>query len=162
MYRIGQSQDIHRLEENNRPLVIGGITIPFEKGPVSHSDGDVCYHAISEALLGALSLGDLGTHFPDNDNTYKDMDSSIILKESYRLVSSLGYELVNLDACVIIEKPKLKNYLNMMKEKTAMILNVSPDLISIKAQTNEKCGEIGRGEAMMATCSLLLRKKNYE
>ena len=90
------------------------------------------------------------------------MDSSIILKESYRLVSSLGYELVNLDACVIIEKPKLKNYLNMMKEKTAMILNVSPDLISIKAQTNEKCGEIGRGEAMMATCSLLLRKKNYE
>ena len=162
MYRIGQSQDIHRLEENNRPLVIGGITIPFEKGPVSHSDGDVCYHAISEALLGALSLGDLGTHFPDNDNTYKDMDSSIILKESYRLVSSLGYELVNLDACVIIEKPKLKNYLNMMKEKTAMILNVSPDLISIKVQTNEKCGEIGRGEAMMATCSLLLRKKNYE
>ena len=162
MYRIGQSQDIHRLEENNRPLVIGGITIPFEKGPVSHSDGDVCYHAISEALLGALSLGDLGTHFPDNDNTYKDMDSSIILKESYRLVSSLGYELVNLDACVIIEKPKLKNYLNMMKEKTAMILNVSPDLISIKAQTNEKGGEIGRGEAMMETCSLLLWKKNYE
>ena len=162
MYRIGQSQDIHRLETNNRPLVIGGIKIPFEKGPVSHSDGDVCYHAISEALLGALNLGDLGMHFPDNDVTYKDMDSALILKECYRIVTSLGYELVNLDACVIIERPKLKDYLNDMKEKTAKILNVSPNLIYIKAQTNEKCGEIGRGEAMMATCSLLLRKKNYE
>ena len=83
MYRIGSSQDIHRLESNSRPLIIGGVTLPFDKGPISHSDGDVLYHAIAESFLGALSLGDLGTHFPDNDNTYKDMDSSIILKLSY-------------------------------------------------------------------------------
>ena len=159
MYRIGSSQDIHRLESNARTLVIGGVKLPFDKGPVSHSDGDVLYHAIAESFLGALSLGDLGTHFPDNDNTYKDMDSSIILKLSYELVYKLGYELVNLDASIIIEKPKLKDHILKMRQNIADLLNVSIDMISVKAQTNEKCGEIGKGEAMMATCSLLVKKR---
>ena len=159
MYRIGASQDIHRLESNGRTLVIGGVKLPFDKGPVSHSDGDVLYHAIAESFLGALSLGDLGTHFPDNDNTYKDMDSSIILKLSYELVYKLGYELVNLDASIIIEKPKLKDHILKMRQNIADLLNVSIDMISVKAQTNEKCGEIGKGEAMMATCSLLVKKR---
>ena len=129
MYRIGQSQDIHRLEKNNRPLIIGGVSF---------------------------------TYFPDSDNSYKNMDSSIILKKSYELVYKLGYELVNLDSSVIIERPKLKNHLISMRENIARILDVSIELVSVKAQTNERCGEIGRGEAMMATCSLLLRKRNYE
>ena len=111
MYRIGQSQDIHRLEKNGRPLIIAGVKLEHDYGPVSHSDGDVVYHAIAEAFLGALALGDLGTYFPDNDSTYKDMDSSIILSECYKLVHKLGYELVNLDVSIIIERPKLKKYI---------------------------------------------------
>ena len=158
MFRIGQSQDIHRLEENGRPLVLAGLNIPYNKGPVSHSDGDVVFHAIGEALLGALALGDLGTYFPDTDEKFKNIDSAFILIECYNMVKAKGYIVQNIDVCVICEKPKLKNYLISMRDNVARILNIDISQISIKAQTNEKCGEIGKEMAIEATCALLLKK----
>lgn len=158
-YRIGQSKDIHRLENNSRPLIIGGVKFPFNKGPVSHSDGDVLYHAVAEALLGALSLGDLGTFFPDDNDTYLNMDSSKIVKASYDMVKRKGYEINNIDTCVICEQPKLKNHILTMRNNIASLLETSVDNVSVKAQTNEKCGEVGRQEAIEATCVVLLRKK---
>lgn len=157
-FRIGQSRDIHRLEKNGRKLVIGGVVFPFEKGPVSHSDGDVLYHAVSEALLGALALGDLGTYFPESDPSFADMDSSKIVSECFRMVAEEGYRVVNLDACVICEKPRLRGSLEMIDENIALLLQTEKNRISVKAQTNEGCGETGRGEAIEATVSVLLFK----
>ena len=156
--RIGQSRDIHRLENNNRPLIIGGVRIPFDKGPVSHSDGDVLYHALAEAILGSLAKGDLGTYFPDNDNKYLNMDSSIIVKYCYDLIKKEGYHIINIDANIILEKPKLKDYLLLMRQNMASLLEMNLDDISLKAQTNEKCGEVGENKANEATVSLLLEK----
>lgn len=158
-YRIGFSQDIHRLSENNRPLIIGGINIPFHLGPVSHSDGDVLYHAVAESILGALALGDLGTHFPDNDDKYLNMDSKIILTKVVEMMFNLNYEIVNIDTCIIMEKPKLAKYIFKMRRILASVLQIQINQVSIKAQTNEGCGEIGRMEAMQATSSVLLIKK---
>lgn len=157
-FRIGQSRDIHRLEKNGRKLVIGGVLFPFEKGPVSHSDGDVLYHAVGEALLGALALGDLGTYFPDSNPEFSDMDSSKIVAECFRMVSEQGYRVVNLDACAICEKPRLKGSLEKISENIATLLQTEKSRISVKAQTNEGCGEVGRGEAIEATVSVLLMK----
>lgn len=159
MLRIGQSRDIHRLEENHRPLILSGVPVPYEKGPVSHSDGDVVFHAVAEALLGTLALGDLGTFFPDSDPRYKDMNSECILRECYHKVRAGGYALINLDVSVICERPKLKPYLPEMRRRMAAVLEVSEDRVSIKAQTNESCGEIGKGEAIEATCVVLIGKE---
>ena len=158
MIRIGQSRDIHRLEKNGRPLIIGGVSFDYEKGPVSHSDGDVLFHAISEALLGSLAKGDLGSFFPDNDSQYKDMNSLLILKECYLMIKKEGYHIVNIDANVICERPKLGKYLLQMRENVASCLEMDINDVSIKAQTNEKCGEVGREEAIEATVSLLIEK----
>lgn len=158
MIRVGHSRDIHRLAKNNRPLVIGGIHFDYEKGPVSHSDGDVLFHAISEALLGSLAKGDLGTYFPDNDNKYKDMDSSFILKECYKMVLDEGYHLVNIDCNIICERPKLGNSIRLIRENIANILSVDISCVSVKAQTNEKCGEVGSENAIEASATLLIEK----
>lgn len=158
MFRIGQSRDIHRLEKNNRPLIIGGITFDYDKGPISHSDGDVLLHALSEALLGSITKGDLGTFFPDNDDRYLNMNSINILKECYEMVKLEGYHIVNVDCNIICEKPKLGKYILKMRENIAYALQIDISSISIKAQTNEKCGEIGKEEALEATAIVLIEK----
>lgn len=156
MIRIGQARDIHRLEKNNRPFILGGINIPFEKGNVSHSDGDCLYHAIAESLMGALALGDLGKMFPDTDEKFLNMDSSIIVKEVMKVVKSNGYHIVNIDTSVVLEKPKLKEYIDDMRKNIAELLDVDISCVSVKAQTNEKVGEVGRNEAVECFSTVLL------
>lgn len=158
-FRIGQSRDIHRLEENGRALILGGVKLPFYKGPVSHSDGDCLYHAIGEALLGALAKGDLGKLFPDNDARYKDFDSSLIIKEIMKIVKEEGYEVNNIDSSIILEKPKLATYIEEMRNNVASLLECDKECVSIKAQTNEKCGEVGKEEAVECQAIVLLKKK---
>ena len=158
MFRIGQARDIHRLEDNGRPFVLGGVSIPFSKGPVSHSDGDCLYHAICESLLGALALGDLGHHFPDDDLKYKDIDSSLLIKKAMELIKEKGYKVNNIDTSIILEEPKLKPYILKMRENISNLLEIEIDKVSVKAGTNEKIGEIGQGEAIEATSIVLLVK----
>jgi 2-C-methyl-D-erythritol 2,4-cyclodiphosphate synthase len=158
MFRIGQSRDIHRLEENGRDFILGGIKIPFSKGNVSHSDGDCLYHAIAESLLGALALGDLGKHFPDNDDKYKNIDSSILVKETMKMVKEKGYHVVNIDTSIILEKPKLKDYIDEMRKNIATLLEIDIDCVSVKAQTNEKVDAVGNNDAVEATSIVLLEK----
>ena len=157
-YRIGFSKDIHRLVEN-RKLIIGGVAVPFEKGELAHSDGDVLYHALAESILGALALGDLGKHFPDTSDETLDMDSSVIVSKVVKMMFEKGYEVNNVDIFVSLERPKLKDYIESMRNNVAKLLQVNIDQVSIKAGTNEKCGEVGKGEAIEATSMILLRKK---
>ena len=158
MMRIGQSRDIHRLEKG-KTLTLGGVDIPSEFSSIGHSDGDVLLHAISEALLGALALGDLGTHFPDTDDTYKNMDSKVLLSRVFDLVNDQGYDLVNLDATVHLERPKLASSIMTMKETIASLLSAPLDAISLKATTGEGVGPVGRREAIEAECVVLLKKR---
>lgn len=158
MFRIGQSRDIHRLENNGRPFILGGVIIPHTKGPVSHSDGDCLYHAVCESLLGALALGDLGHHFPDDDLKFKNIDSSILLRKTMELIKNQGYKVNNIDASIVLEEPKLKPYIFKMRENIASLLEVSIDKVSVKAGTNEKVGELGSGNAVEATSIVLLVK----
>ena len=158
MYRIGFSRDIHRLEENGKPFILGGVNIPFNKGNVAHSDGDCLYHAVAESLLGALALGDLGHFFPDTDDKYLGYDSSIIVKESFRMVKERGYVVNNIDCIVILERPHLQKHLAKMQENIAKLLETDIENVSIKAQTNEKCGEVGNNEAVICFANVLLRK----
>lgn len=157
-YRIGFSKDIHRLVEN-RKLIIGGVVVPFEKGELAHSDGDVLYHALAESILGALALGDLGKHFPDTSDETLDMDSSVIVSKVVKMMFEKGYEVNNVDIFVSLERPKLKDYIESMRNNVANLLQINIDQVSIKAGTNEKCGEVGKGEAIEATSMILLRKK---
>ncbi|MBO5578267.1 MAG: 2-C-methyl-D-erythritol 2,4-cyclodiphosphate synthase [Bacilli bacterium] len=157
-YRIGFSKDIHRLVEN-RELIIGGVVVPFEKGELAHSDGDVLYHALAESILGALALGDLGKHFPDTSDETLDMDSGVIVSKVVKMMFERGYEVNNVDIFVSLERPKLKDYIESMRNNVAKLLQVNIDQVSIKAGTNEKCGEVGKGEAIEATSMILLRKK---
>jgi len=147
--RVGFSKDIHRLV-TNRPLIICGVTIPFDMGEEAHSDGDVCYHAIMESILGALAKGDLGKHFPTNDDRYKNISSSILMDEVYKILKKEGYHINNLDVFISLEKPKLAPYIEEMRKNTASLLRTSIDNISIKAGTNEKCGEVGLSKAIEA------------
>ena len=156
-YRIGFSKDIHRLVKG-RKLIICGVVIPLEKGELAHSDGDVAYHAIAESILGALALGDLGKHFPDNSNDTKDMDSAIIVSQVYEMMKKEGYKINNLDVSISLEKPKLKNYIEEMRKNVANLLKVDISQVSIKAGTNEGCGEVGKNEAIEATSIVLLKK----
>lgn len=160
MYRIGFSRDIHRLEKNGRKFILGGIEIPFELGNVSHSDGDCLYHAIGESLLGALALGDLGKFFPDNDEKYLNYNSAMILKSCYQMIKQKGYSINNLDCIIILEKPHLQKYLDQMRDNISKILEIDKDLISLKAQTNEKCGEVGKNEAIICYANVLIRKED--
>ncbi len=156
-FRIGQGYDIHRLEAG-RKLTIGAVEIDYEKGFVAHSDGDVLIHALIDALFGALNLGDIGTHFPDNDPQYKNIDSSILLKRAMELVVKNGYKIVNIDSTIICEKPKLKDYIPLMREALSLILEIESNLISIKAKTKEGVDATGRNEAIEAFVVALLKK----
>ena len=156
-YRIGFSKDIHRLVEN-RKLIIGGVEIPFEKGELAHSDGDVLYHALAESILGALALGDLGTYFPDTSEETLNMDSAIIVEKVVDMMREQEYWVNNVDIFISLEKPKLKDYIGTMRKNVARLLKVGLNNVSIKAGTNEKIGEVGRSEAIEATSVILLRK----
>ena len=158
MYRIGFSQDIHPLV-SNRKLVLGGVFIPFELGLDGHSDGDVIIHAVAESILGALALGDLGSHFPDNDPKYKGIDSSLLLKEVVELMTAKGYEINNIDIQVAISKPRLAEYRQKMRENIANLLLTDVENVSVKAMSFNKVGPIGKNEAAMAQSSVLLRSK---
>ena len=157
-YRIGFSKDIHQLVEN-RKLIIAGVVIPFEKGELAHSDGDVLYHALAESILGALALGDLGKYFPDISDDTLNMDSGIIVNKAVEMMFEKGYEINNVDIFVSLEKPKLKDYILSMRENVARLLKTDIDNVSIKAGTNEKMGEVGQGLAIEATSMVLLRKR---
>ena len=157
-YRIGFSKDIHKLVEN-RKLIIGGVVVPFDKGELAHSDGDVLYHALAESILGALALGDLGKHFPDTSNDTLDMDSSLIVSKVVSMMEDRGYEVNNTDIFVSLEKPKLKDYIDKMRQNVATLLKVDIDRVSIKAGTNEKMGPVGEGLAIEASAITLLVKK---
>ena len=155
--RIGTGFDVHAFAEN-RKLVIGGIEIPFEKGLAGHSDADVLLHAICDALLGSLSLGDIGKHFPDTDPEFKDVNSINLLTEVYKMVKSKGYELGNLDAVLMLQRPKVSPYIEKMREKISSVLNVDTDKISIKATTTEKLGFTGREEGVAAMATVLVQR----
>ena len=156
--RIGSGIDFHQLVEG-RDLWIGGIKIPHTKGALGHSDADVLLHAICDALLGALSLGDIGTHFPDNDNEYKNIDSKILLKRTYDLITAKGYYIINIDSSLCLEVPKIKPHVQAMQTCIAEILNIAIDAISIKATTTEKMGFVGREEGLVAYATCLLATK---
>jgi 2-C-methyl-D-erythritol 2,4-cyclodiphosphate synthase len=147
--RCGIGYDLHRLEAG-RKLIIGGLHIPFDKGPAGHSDGDVVAHALCDALLGAAGLGDIGTHFPDTDPKWKNADSMQFLEHAARLLDEKEFSIEHVDAVVILEKPKLGPHFPQMREKLAKALSVSSDRIHLKAKTNEGVDAIGRGEAIAA------------
>ncbi len=155
--RIGIGFDIHRLEKG-RKLIIGGVEIPYEKGWVAHSDGDIFFHALTDALLGAIGYGDIGQLFPDNQEEWKNADSSIFLKEAYRIVREKGYEILNIDGYIILQKPKLLPYRKKIIQNTAEILDINENQIFIKGKTFEKIGEIGEGNAGIAEVVVLLKK----
>ncbi len=156
-YRIGIGTDYHQLE-TGRKFWLGGIEIPHSKGARGHSDADVLLHAICDALLGALNLGDIGKHFPDTDPGLKDIDSKILLEKTVKLIHEKGYQVVNLDSVVSLEKPKIMHFVPQMRSVIARILSVTPEDISVKATTTEKLGYIGREEGLMAQAVVLLRK----
>ncbi|MGL4662082.1 MAG: 2-C-methyl-D-erythritol 2,4-cyclodiphosphate synthase [Culicoidibacterales bacterium] len=155
MFRIGQSTDIHQIEEG-RKLILGGVEIDSPFGLKGHSDADVLLHAITEAIIGALGKGDIGTHFPDTDPKYKGIDSSILLKETIELMEHEGYEIGNIDSLIMAEKPKLSQYKKKMEKSIANICNVDINQINVKATRGEKLGFIGRGEGMQAQAIVLL------
>ena len=158
-YRIGFGVDFHQLAEG-RELWLGGVQIPHTKGSLGHSDADVLLHAICDALLGALNLGDIGQHFPNTDPAYKDIDSKVLLRKSYALVRAKHYRLVNIDSTVCLEAPKIMKYAGAMRAAMAEVLEVSVDDISIKATTTELMGFVGRGEGLMAYATVLLGKED--
>ena len=157
-YRIGFGLDFHQLVEG-RPLCIGGVTIPHHKGAMGHSDADVLLHAICDAMLGALALGDIGQHFPDTDQAYKNIDSKILLQKTQALIDGKGYAVVNIDSTLCLEAPKIKKYSGEMVKVISAILGVDADAVSIKATTAEKMGFVGREEGLAAYATVLLVKK---
>ena len=155
--RVGSGFDIHRFEDGEY-LTLGGIKIPFSKALQAHSDGDVLVHSLIDAILGAINAGDIGAHFPDDDVQYKNANSLDLLQNIYKLMSSKGYFLMNMDATIILEKPKLSKYIDKMKENIAETLSCSKDILSIKATTSEGIGFVGRQEGIACLCSILLDK----
>ncbi|HNY74001.1 MAG TPA: 2-C-methyl-D-erythritol 2,4-cyclodiphosphate synthase [Bacilli bacterium] len=158
MYRIGYGEDIHRLIAG-RKLILGGVEIPFEKGLLGHSDADIVIHALMDALLGALSLGDIGTHFPDTDKQYKNVDSMELLNKVNRLIEENGYAVKNIDISIALEKPRLSPYLSKMVANLARSLRIMDRNVSIKAMTNEGLDAVGRGEAARAVAVVMLQRK---
>jgi 2-C-methyl-D-erythritol 2,4-cyclodiphosphate synthase len=157
MFRIGQGYDVHRLAEGET-LWLGGILIPHNKGTVAHSDGDVLIHAICDALLGSLSLGDIGTHFPDTSDEFKNIDSKILLAETNKLIEKQGYRIVNIDSTISAQQPKLKPFIPEMKNSMARVLNIKAGQISVKATTTERLGFEGREEGMSAQAVVLVQQ----
>lgn len=158
MFRIGQGFDVHQLTEG-RPLIIGGIEIPYEKGLMGHSDADVLLHTVTDACLGAVGEGDIGKHFPDTDPAYKNADSAKLLEYIWKnVIKKKGYELVNADCTIIAQKPKMLPYIDRMKERIAQLLECEPSQINVKATTTEKLGFTGRGEGIASQAVVLLKK----
>lgn len=155
--RIGHGYDVHRLTAGRR-LVLGGVTIPYEKGLLGHSDADVLLHAISDALLGAAALGDIGKHFPDTDECYKDADSLVLLSAVGQILSNAGYKPSNIDATVIAQAPKLAPHIQMMRENIAKALNIDYGAVSVKATTEEHLGFTGNGEGISAHAVCIIEK----
>ncbi|WP_017473693.1 2-C-methyl-D-erythritol 2,4-cyclodiphosphate synthase [Amphibacillus jilinensis] len=159
MMRIGQGFDVHQFTED-RPCIIGGIVIPFNKGLLGHSDADVLLHTIADALLGAIGEGDIGKHFPDTDPTYKDADSTKLLTHVWHLVQAKGYHLVNLDCTVMAQLPKLSPYIDAIRKNIGGILGVTVDQVNVKATTTEKLGFVGREEGIAAQAVVLIEKES--
>lgn len=155
--RVGQGYDVHQLVEG-RDLILGGVNIPFEKGLLGHSDADALLHAITDALLGAAGLGDIGSHFPDTAAEFKDADSRVLLREAYQSVQKLGWKVVNVDTTVIAQKPKLAPHIPAMRANIAADLGLPENCVNIKGKTNEKLGYLGRMEAIEAQAAVLLIK----
>lgn len=158
MFRIGQGFDVHQLTEG-RPLIIGGIEIPYEKGLLGHSDADVLLHTVADACLGAIAAGDIGKHFPDTDPEFKDADSAKLLQHVWQLVKEKGYELGNIDCTIIAQKPKMAPYIDQMRERIAELLETDADQVNVKATTTEQLGFTGRGEGIASQASVLIVKK---
>jgi 2-C-methyl-D-erythritol 2,4-cyclodiphosphate synthase len=156
--RIGQSTDIHAFTEG-RPLILGGVTIDHPQGLLGHSDADVLLHAICEAIIGAMGLGDIGKHFPDTDLAYKGISSMILLEKIWQLMDSEDYQLVNLDSLILIEKPKIAPYIEEMKRNISSALKCNVSQVNVKATRGEKLGFIGRQEGVMAQAIVLLERK---
>lgn len=157
--RIGSGIDYHQLVEG-RDLWIGGVKIPHHKGALGHSDADVLLHAICDALLGALALGDIGTHFPDTDATFKNIDSKILLNKTLQLIKNKGFVIINIDSTLCLQAPKIKPYVPQMQKTIASICNLPIDAVSIKATTTETLGFVGREEGLVAYATVLLQKAN--
>ena len=160
--RIGQGYDVHKFE-SGRPLILGGVMIAFEKGLAGHSDADVLLHAITDALLGALALGDIGKHFPDTDPAYKNADSRTLLRNVVNLIDERGFQVVNVDSVIIAQAPKIAPYIDQMRELIAEVLNTKTERVSVKATTTETLGFTGRGEGIASqACVLLSKKQDYD
>jgi 2-C-methyl-D-erythritol 2,4-cyclodiphosphate synthase len=157
MFRIGQGIDFHQLAEG-RELWLGGVLVPHSKGAVGHSDADVLLHAICDAMLGALSLGDIGKHFPDTDQSIKGIDSKIILRHCYDLVQQQGYKIVNIDSTLLLQAPKILPFVPQMQQAIGTVLGIPLSDISIKATTTEHMSFIGREEGVVATANVLLQQ----
>ena len=148
-FRIGHGYDVHRLVEN-RKLILGGVTIPYERGLLGHSDADVLTHAVMDAVLGAAALGDIGRHFPDTDEAYRGADSIVLAAHVRDLLSARGYRVNNIDATVIAQRPKLAPYIDTMRDNLARVFGVEPDAVNVKATTEEKLGFTGSGDGIAA------------
>lgn len=157
MFRIGQGFDLHKLVEG-RKLIIGGIEIEHSKGLLGHSDADVLIHSIIDALFGALAIGDIGTHFPDNDPKYKDIDSTVLLKEAVSIVRNNGYKINNIDNTILAQEPKMKPYIPLMQKRLAEILEINENQISIKAKTMEEQDSVGERKSIATQSVVLLVK----
>lgn len=154
-FRTGFGYDVHAFADD-RKLILGGIEIPYEKGLKGHSDADVLLHAICDALLGALALGDIGQHFPDNDPEYKNIDSKILLRKVYELIESKGYKVNNIDSTIVMERPKLKDYIISIRKSIAELLRIHLDQVSVKATTSEKLGFVGTEDGVKAYATVLV------
>ena len=157
MIRIGQGFDVHKFEEG-RPLILGGVTIPHDKGLAGHSDADVLLHTITDAALGAIGEGDIGRHFPDTDSAYKDADSAILLERIWALVTERGYKLGNIDCTILAERPKMAPHIGAIQERVAELLGADVSQVNIKATTTEKLGFVGRKEGIAAYATVLIYK----
>ena len=156
-FRVGNGYDVHQLAEG-LPLVLGGVAIPHTKGCVAHSDGDVLIHALCDALLGALALGDIGHHFPDTSDEYTGIDSKILLSRVVAMIRDRGWEIVNVDNTLLAQKPKIAPYILQMRQTLAEVMGITPDRVSVKATTTERLGFTGREEGIAAYATCLLRE----
>ena len=153
--RIGEGWDVHALVEG-RPLILGGVTIPHDKGLLGHSDADALLHAITDALLGAAGLGDIGRHFPDTDEKFRGADSATLLAEAARRVREQGWQIINLDSTVVAQAPRLAPHIDAMRQRIAKVLGLSPGVVNVKAKTAEKLGPVGEGRSIEARAVVLL------
>ncbi|WP_223703259.1 2-C-methyl-D-erythritol 2,4-cyclodiphosphate synthase [Sutcliffiella deserti] len=157
MFRIGQGFDVHQFAEG-RPLILGGVTIPYEKGLLGHSDADVLLHTISDACLGAIGEGDIGKHFPDTDPAFKNADSAVLMKRVWEIVKQKGYKLGNVDCTIIAQRPKMAPHIGAMQQRIAELLEANVDQVNVKATTTEKLGFTGREEGIASQAAVLLIK----